>query len=397
MTGPALDTGAGALGTLTAEIARLHHTGFSLLPLGRGADGKSPLVSFQGVDRLPLRRVLAPMHRTGSTCYGVRLIGLVVVDCDTDDPALVSAMETRFGASPIHVRTPRGRHLYYRAPEGGRPIYPNLRDEGLAVDLKRGANAYVMGPGSLRPDGGAYVATQGLLGLDELPVIRLEGSLAPCAGRRPSKRDESASQIVSRPIAAGARHDALKHAAIGMVEAVTDPDALFDALLLIRDRECENPEAVSEEEVRDLAEWAWRCRLEGRVYAGRHSDFRVNRLALDLIGAATGGTSGESDAVALYVRLIAVHGHRPGYAFALHHEGMRAAGHTTLSRERFTAARSTLLSCGLLRVATNHSAGRRARTYQLCRPQSVMVNVTPLHGRTEAAEGEGAESRGAGV
>ena len=156
------------------EMARLHGRGFSLVPLGKGEDGKSPLLSFGSAQRIPLARVLAPMHRTGSRCYGIRLDGLAVVDCDTDDAALVEKMEARFGASPIHVRTPRGRHLYYQASSGA---YPNVRAEGLPVDIKRGPSSYVMGPGSIRPDGGEYVPAKGLLGRDPLPGIQLPASI----------------------------------------------------------------------------------------------------------------------------------------------------------------------------------------------------------------------------
>jgi hypothetical protein len=57
-----------------------------------------------------------------------------------------------FCASPVHVKTPRGMHLYYRA--GG--AVPSLRGEGLPVDIKIGARSYVVGPLSQRSDGGLY-------------------------------------------------------------------------------------------------------------------------------------------------------------------------------------------------------------------------------------------------
>ena len=65
------------------EVARLKGAGFPLLPLG-GADGKAPLSRAWAGPGLTLARILAPMHRTGSTAYGVRLDGLAVVDCDSD-------------------------------------------------------------------------------------------------------------------------------------------------------------------------------------------------------------------------------------------------------------------------------------------------------------------------
>lgn len=94
--------------------------------------------------------------------YGIRLDGLAVIDCDTDDPALIAEMEARFGASPGHVRTPRGLHLYYRLFY--QATVPNLRSEGLPVDIKTGPRSYAVGPGSERPDGGLYVPVRGLLG-----------------------------------------------------------------------------------------------------------------------------------------------------------------------------------------------------------------------------------------
>jgi hypothetical protein len=118
------------------ELARLVRAGFPLLPLGGGADGKAPLLSGWAGPVLPLSRVLAPLYRLGVQVYGIRLDGLAVVDCDDDSAELATTLEARFGASPVHVRTPRGRHLYYRAAGPA----PNLRAEGLPVDIKTGAD-----------------------------------------------------------------------------------------------------------------------------------------------------------------------------------------------------------------------------------------------------------------
>ena len=156
------------------EVARLKGAGFPLLPLG-GADGKAPLLRAWAGPDLTLARILAPMHRTGSTAYGVRLDGLAVIDCDSDDSALVAQMEARFGASPVHVKTPRGRHLYYRAGDA----VPNLRGEGLPVDVKTGPRSYVVGPLSLRPDGGFYDPVKGMLGKEALPRLRCPATSKP--------------------------------------------------------------------------------------------------------------------------------------------------------------------------------------------------------------------------
>ncbi|MGR3499461.1 MAG: bifunctional DNA primase/polymerase [Limimaricola soesokkakensis] len=356
MTAHALPIGPGVP---AQQMAQLHGRGFSLLPLGKGADGKSPLLGFSSAQRIPLARVLAPMHRTGSSCYGIRLGGLAVIDCDTNDPALVADMEARFGASPVHVRTPRGRHLYYRADAG---TFPNLRGEGLPVDIKRGPSSYVMGPGSVRPDGGEYVPAKGALGVDTLPEIRLA----------------SVKQAISRTsgrIETGSRNYALTVAAVEMVETVDDADELFGNLQFIRDDECEDPATVPDGELRKIADWAWSKRLEGKVYRGRDSEFRLNREALD----ALAGLPNASDAIALFVMLQDQHGHLPGKTFVLCHPAMKEASRTDLSRERFIAARKSLESVGLLQIAKWQVPGKQGRTYRLTRPRHAAANILPMH------------------
>ncbi len=153
------------------EMSRLHSLGHSLLPLVGGINGKSPLLSLANPSRLPLKRVLGPMYGKGSSCFGVRLDGLAVVDCDEHSQSLVKDMEARFGASSVHVSTPRGVHLYFR-DVGGQA--PRLRDEGYPVDVKRGSSSYVVGLHSIRPDGGTYQPLAGILGVNHLPAILLE-------------------------------------------------------------------------------------------------------------------------------------------------------------------------------------------------------------------------------
>ena len=137
---------------LVRTIAALTGAGFSLLLLGGDADGKAPLRSVKDV-RLNLSQVHGPMSRRGSSMYCVRLDDLAVLDLDKDDPALVEALEARFGPAAVHVQTARGRHLWYCAPDG--PL-PNLRGEGLPVDVKFGLKAYVAESGSVRPDRQRY-------------------------------------------------------------------------------------------------------------------------------------------------------------------------------------------------------------------------------------------------
>ena len=337
------------------ELARLKGAGLPLLPLGGGADGKAPLLRAWAGPDLSLVRILAPMHRAGSQAYGVRLDGLAVIDCDTDDAALVGQMEARFGQSPVHVKTPRGRHLYYRA--GG--AVPNLRGEGLPVDIKTGPRSYVVGPLSLRPDGGFYDPIKGQLGQDALPLIR------------------TALQTNPAPMLTGHRHVELVKEAMRMVELVDSPDELQANLAGIRDNWCADPATMPDSELQGIAAWAWKCRLENRIYRGRDSAFPVQRLALD----ALRGQANSADAIALLVTLQDQHGHAHGKRFPLDFAAMRAAGLLNLSTPRLRAARRTLEGAGLLRLASNHRAGSKCQTYALTRPSFAATqadNVAPI-------------------
>lgn len=351
------------------EVARLKGAGFALLPLGGGEDGKAPLTSAWAGPAMPLARVLAPMHRTGSRAYGVRLDGLAVIDCDTADAALVADLEARFGLSPVHVKSPRGLHLYYRANGAA----PNLRGEGLPVDIKTGGRAYVVGPLSERRDGGFYAPVKGALGIDALPPLR------------------AAKGLLVEPVTvpSGQRHVALVKEAIRMVEYVDSADELTANLCGLRDDLCGDPATMPDSELRAIAGWAWKRRLEGKIFQGRDSDVRVTRLALDALLPLANGP----DALALLLTLIDKHGHAPGKRFVLSHDAMRQAGLTPLSRDRFLAARRTLEAAGLLRLAETHRAGSRAQSFVLTRlrPHGIDTSkVAELNGTGRSrSEGKG--------
>jgi hypothetical protein len=100
----------------------------------------------------------------------------------------------------------------------------------------------------------------------------------------------------------------------------------------------------------------------------------VSRLALDLLARVPSA----SDATALHVRLVAIHWHRTGWAFARDYSGMVVAGHTDLLRERFAAARRAFVQSGLLCIAARYVARRSSRTYELGCPLPTDANVAPL-------------------
>ncbi len=341
------------------ELARLVRAGFPLLPLGGGADGKAPLVGGWVGPKMTLARVLGPLYRSGVPFFGIRLDGLAVIDCDTDDPELVKALEARFGPSPVHVKTPRGRHLYYRATDKA----PNLRGEGLLVDIKTGASAYVAGPWSVRPDGGCYTPAKGVLGVDALPPLR-----APVTPAR---------KALGQPIPVGHRHAALVREAMQMLELVDSAEELAANLAGVRDDLCEGPATMPDSELRGIAEWAWKARLENRIYRGRDSAFSVHRLALDALRRC----DNDSDAIGLFILLTDMHGHATGKRFALDFKAMREAGLTRLSIPKLRAARRTLQAVGLLKLVGKHRAGSVHQTFALTRLRPDLIdapNITRL-------------------
>lgn len=350
---------------LRNEMARLVQSGLTLLPIG-GNDGKSPLLRKWAATAPALRQCLAIMSGAASLAFGIRLDGLLVLDLDTDDPELVARLEARFGPSPVHVRTPRGRHLYYAA--GG--FIPALKSEGLPVDVKTGPHAYVVAALSERPDGGRYAYAKGMLGVDRLPPLR--------AFTGASGGPSAAS------VAVGERHNRLVKEARAMVELVDNLDELTGNLLAFRD-DLPEPETMPDSEVRGVAQWMWQARLENRVFANRNSTVKIFRHSLNAL-------QGNADAIAPYLVLTAAHGHIPAKRFCLDGQAMKSAGLIDLSRQRFLAARKALEASGLISIADRHRAGARSRSYMLGRPTMGTrhaPNVAPLlkHPRPEETGG----------
>lgn len=344
------------------QLARLSRAGYPLLPLGGGGDGKAPRCRDWAGPKLSLASVLAPISRTGRMVYGVRLDKLAVVDCDEDDPALVAIIEARFGPSPVHVKTPRGWHIYYCAPAGK---VPNLRAEGMSVDIKTGSSAYVVGPISQRPDGGFYRPTKGLLGETALPIMRL------------SDRSQSASHTVASAsgfVANGERHNWLVKEARKMSEMVDSEDELFSNLAHIRDCLCQDAGSMPDVELWGIVDWVWKCRLENRLFMGRDSEVRISRVALDRLRRL----QNEGDCLALYVLLQDKHGHSIGKRFSLDLKSIRESELSQMSVPRLRAARRALQGAGLLKQVGNHRAGSVHQTFMLAKPLA-----TPL-GNVEA-------------
>lgn len=337
--------------SLQETMARLFRAGFTLIPLG-GPDGKRPLIAGWTGRRLPLEACLKRMANGGSQTYGIRLDGILVIDTDTNNEATDNYLAGRFEPSPVRVRTGRGFHHYY-VNDG---IVPSaVRADGISIDFKAGSHAFVVGPGSVRPDGRQYLAAAGDLASTQLPQFR---------DKRP------ATTVSKGKVAEGERNGVLWRRAVEYAPVVDNFDGLVADLAAVRDLEFDDPESVSDAEIRKVAEWAWKLRLEGRLWAGRNSAVQINRQALDVLLPRKDG----ADALALYNLLMAEHGHQSGKQFAIVPDAMIAAGLLGMSRRQIYRARDVLVEVGLLALLrTGRQQGSARRLPDTFRLQSPTV------------------------
>ncbi len=310
-------------------MRRLYEAGFSLIPLGR-ENGKKPLVASWTGHRLPFETVIKRMQEVGSKTYGIRLNGLCVVDCDTDNLDTRQLVSERFGATPVMVRTARGVHYYFKT---GDKVPLSIQHPGIAIDFKTGGSQFVVGPGSVRPDGIVYVSIgQPLSSPGLLPVFH---------DNAPPERTYGGK------VAKGLRNTFLWKRARQLAPCCDSEQEIFDNLIGFRDLECEDPDSLPDREVQGIAAWAWKLRCENRLWEGRNSVVRLNRLVLDRLAQHKHG----ADALMLYSIATSNHGHIPGKLFAIVPDAMIENRLIPFNRNRVYRAIRTLIDVDLLLLA----------------------------------------------
>lgn len=187
----------------------------------------------------------------------------------------------------------------------------------------------------------------------------LIGDLA--ASDFPEFLDRAASPAaLTQRVPDGSRNGALVKLAVQQAAAVGTLDALVAELMDFRNLEVENPASVFDDEVQKAATWAWNLRLECKLWRGRNSEVRINRLALDLLLPRDGGDV----AIALYLLLVSEHGHLPGKLFAIVPTAIIKAGRMSTSRNRLYKARDMLLEEHLLELV-HRGRGKKPHMYRL--------------------------------
>ena len=322
------------------------------MPTG-GEDGKRPLLKFSQKARHPLDLVKQTLERANSQTYGVRLKDIVVLDIDNNDTDLIDKMHQRFGRTDCVVQTGRGFHLYYST---NKKIAANLRATGLPIDIKQGANAFVLGPHSLRPDGVFYEYYKEPFSLGDLPRIRQDAQPA-------------FSTVVSATNKAheGNRHNFLVKQTRGYIEHVESKEELLENLLYDRDTYCTDPSTMTDAEVEGIVQWWWNIRSKNQIYTKNNSVFKFPRQAYHQLRTLPNGYV----ALDLYLYLHDKHGHILGKTFQISVDKLQKTAGFTFGQKALHTAIKQLLELGYLRVYKNYHPSKHGRIFQLSAPNYV--------------------------
>jgi len=189
---------------------------------------------------------------TGSTS------GLAVLDVDGEDgERSLAILQARFGSLPVtlEARTGKGRHLYFKEPEGG--VRNSAGKLGPGLDI-RGEGGYVVAPRSLHPSGKRYRWLNRNQPA-ELPSWFVELLREP----RPASSNGSGEKVQ-----AGMRNAHLTSLAGSMRRRGMSEAAIAQALLTENRERCEP--SLPEQEVRAIAKSI--SRYEPNAVARRGTD-----------------------------------------------------------------------------------------------------------------------------
>lgn len=296
------------------------------------------------------------MAQRASQTYGVRLDGLVVIDCDTWNDETQKLVAESFGDTPFKVKTSRGMHLYFRS---GDPVPKGIKSSSIQIDFKHGHNHFVVGPGSVRPDGKAYRIVDSAALISELPVFRHDIRL-------PSEAEAERVVISFKgSIEPGGRNDALVSRAVALAKNASSQLELETSLLEYARAHLATWENFSPSQVPSIASWAWDKRKANKLYGRENSEFRLGRQAMDLVRKLP--SKRVPDAWFLYSLLVSVHGHEPGKVFAIAIDSMVTKSHLPFGKSTGYVARENLLSLGLISRVQSGKFGK-ADKFRLVNP-----------------------------
>jgi hypothetical protein len=287
-----------------------------------------------------------------------------VIDIDTDTPEAHAYVEKHFGASTVQVKSPRGVHHYFNLPEGA-SVPKNIRQDGIAIDFKHGANSYVSGPLSKRPDGGEYIPIVGILGKTKLPIFKAKNEMVPYSGT--TCKVKPSPLPGGRKVGVGQRNDYLMRKAVSYVQCLDNYAELLDELKAQREYDCDDLESIPDSELIGIAEWAWGLRTSNSIFSGRNSGVIIRRDIMDKLLCLPYG----QNAFALLCILEISHGHIPGKRFCIDPAAMKKNKLISFGRNVCFHARDLLIEQKLIKRIGGYKPGSHAQHYQLMRAERV--------------------------
>lgn len=217
--------------------------------------GKHPKISWAKYQKERVNReTVEEWYRHGEHNLAIitgAISGVVVVDGDSAEAC--QYIELTCGATPMRVRTSKGRHYYFRHPGGRVPNSVRVLDDP-PVDL-RGDGGLVIGPGSVHPSGSTYLLEGDLLAAAELPVYHR--TWFPQADQAPEKsfhRPAIRLQTVAQQQAMEQARRYLRGVPGAVQGAGGDQHTYVQACRLVRGFDLSDGEALDL-----LLEWNSRC------------------------------------------------------------------------------------------------------------------------------------------
>lgn len=174
---PTMETSPDINESMIDEALHYLHLGYRPIPLPPGSKGTGMRFRWKRYQtETPTERDLMEWFSAGehniALVTGQVEVGQGVVVVDVDDPALLDAVLEHCGDTPMQCRTPSGgTHCYYRMRDGVR--YGNaVRIKDRPLDL-RCEGAYAVCPWSRNDEGVAYRWAGDVLGVSELPHLKV--------------------------------------------------------------------------------------------------------------------------------------------------------------------------------------------------------------------------------
>jgi hypothetical protein len=243
---------------------------------------------------------------------------VTIMDVDIKDPTLLDDAQARYGGSPFIVETGGGYHAYYKY--GGERRH--IRPWGPEVPIDVLGGGYAVAAPSVAVKGCYEIIHGTLADLESLPPLRV--MLHELRG----------------PIPRGKRNNTLFRTGLEQATYVDDYQTLLD-VMRTRNMDCQQP--LSDSEVISATKSVWKYQQEGRNLVGRGCAVVISHKLIDRLIAES------QDA---FILLTILKRHHWGRDFVL---SKRMAAMFGWTMPRWYSARNLLVRFGI--IACIHEGG----------------------------------------